>query len=108
MKDAKNQNRKIYVFVGENASCGTPHPVTGRMSTYGQIYRVDGTLRQAREWADYMDRYNTGGIIAVGGRGKMREYCRGSFVHHFNDDLEYAPTVYPDDNENAENWRIEQ
>lgn len=106
MKNAKNQNREIYVFVGQNASCGIPHPVTGRMSTYGTIYRINGTLKQAREWASMMDDGYAQTIIAVGGRRKMREFCLGTLVIFFDQNLECAPTVYADENENTQDWVI--
>ena len=106
MRNAKNQNREIYVFVGQNALCGTPHPVTGRMSTFGTIYRVAGTLRQAREWAEHKDDGYAQTLVAVGGRRKMREFCLGTLVAYFEQNLECAPTVHPDDDENACDWVI--
>lgn len=106
MKNAKNQNREIFVFIGQNATCGNPHPVTGRMSTYGTIYRIAGTLREAREWADYRDNGYAQTVIAVGGRRKMREFCLGQTMRNFNDTLDYAPVVYANDNENACDWNV--
>lgn len=107
MKNAKNQNREIYVFVGQNASCGTPHSQTGRMSMYGKIYRIDGTLRQAREWAEHMYYRNGNSRITVaGGRRKMREFCLGSTMYMFEQDLYNATTVYANDDENVQDWHV--
>ena len=106
MKNAENPKREIFVFVGQNSTCGTPHPVTGRMNTYGTIYRVNGTLKQAREWAEMKDDGYARTLIAVGGRRKMREFCMGTLVAYFEQDIECAPTVYADDDENACNWNI--
>ena len=102
------ENKKeTYVFVGQNASCGTPNPNTGRMSMYGIVYRIDGTLKQAREWADDMYLKGTNNTIAVaGGRRKMREFCLGQTMYQFDENLHEAPMVYPEDEGAVRTWVI--
>ncbi len=106
MKNAKNQNREIYVFVGQNASTGTPHPVTGHYSFYGRIYRINGTLKQAREWVEYKDHYNTQGICVVGGRRRMRGFCLGQYIRDFEDTLKHAFEVHAQEDEYACDWYV--
>lgn len=98
--------KEIFVFIGENASTGTPNENTGRMSFYGQVYRIDGTLRQAREWSDMKEHRTTRKICVVGGKKKMRQYCLGQTMRNFEETLHYAQTVYPDANETPYNWVV--
>lgn len=102
-----NTKREIFVFVGQNASTGTPNPNTGLMNFYGTVYRIDGTLKQAREWADDMYYKNTNQTISVaGGKRKMREFCLGQTMRNFEDYLSYCPTVCADDEKSARDWHI--
>lgn len=101
-----NKKREMFVFIGQNASSGTPHQTTGHMSFYGSVYRVDGTLRQAREFADM--KYYAGGnnMCIPGGRRKMRKYCLGMSMRVFDEYLDEAVTVYPDVEEDARLWLV--
>ena len=78
------------------------------MSMYGTIYRINGTLGQAREWADMKHLRNCSDTICVaGGKRKMREFCLGTSISNFEENLNYAPVVHPDDEENAYDWHVE-
>lgn len=78
-----------YVFVGQNATCGTPHPITKRMSTWGSIYKFDNRA-EAEEYAEHVDNGNFDQIIEVGGRRKMRQYRLGLSMYQFEQHLDHA------------------
>lgn len=86
---------KTYVFVGQNASTGSPNPNTGRMSFFGSIYAFK-TRKDALDFAD--DHYSpyAQDIIAVGGVTTMRKYCQGSTVRNFKIDLDQVPVLEKD------------
>jgi len=75
--------KNYYVFCGQNATTGTPHPTTGRMSCYGS-YLAFETKKYAQE---YVDNY-TGLEMCVAGTAMMlRKYSLGISLHNYYDAL---------------------
>jgi len=86
---------KTWIFVGQNASCGTPNEKTGRMSMYGDFYQAPDR-KTAKEWAEKMDDGSAHTIVAIGGKRAMRQFNLGASMRQFGENLEYCPEVYRD------------
>lgn len=84
-----------WIFVGQNASCGTPNSITGRMSTYGDFYQAPDRAT-AKQWAEQCDDGNAHTIIAVGGKRAMRQFNLGASMRDFEENLANCPEVYRD------------
>jgi len=92
-------NKKDYfVFDGQNASTGTAHPITGRMSFYGEIMK----FHSKEEALEYVDNYRGSDICKAGVKSTMRKYCLGISVESFERDLEW--TDYRTFNEETGYW----
>jgi hypothetical protein len=105
-KTMKNKKQNFYAWVGQNASCGTPNLVTGRMSMYGTNYK----FRTKGERDQFVDEHHdpNGNNFAVACSVRdLRGYNLGQSVQQFEDDLVQSPyLVYDDDrNEWIEDYR---
>lgn len=90
-----------YIWIGQNATTGDPHPLTGYMSRYGHLYKV--LKKEASEMLDILERkhYPNAQITKIGGKRTMRQFHRGISVSQFETELEYLPV------EQLENWKGE-
>ena len=78
-------NNYWFVFIGENATTGTPNKLTGKMSMFGNICAFK-TKAAAKEYAGN----NYARIICTGKARKMRQFCLGMSVKAFEEHLRWA------------------
>ena len=78
--------KRYYAFLGQNASTGTPHKVTGRMSFYGENF-VFGTKKERDDFVEENDAVYTQDICVACSKRQLREYNLGMTVNAFNEDL---------------------
>lgn len=82
----KTTSKKYYAWVGQNATCGTPHPTTGRMSMYGDNYVFDNKAERDEYVDNYID--NNPSVFAVKcSYRELRGYNLGCSVYDFEQDL---------------------
>jgi len=99
-------NQKFYAWVGQNASCGTPNQITGRMSMYG-----DNIVFSCKEDRDrFVDEFtsdNPSEYVVKCSLRKLRSYNLGCSVSNFEDNLRYLEYGYFDD-EDGEGTHLEK
>lgn len=71
-----------YVFIGQNATTGQPHPITGRMSNYGGFIAFKNKADAVRYANEF---YSSNGLeFAVAGTvNTLRKYKRGMSWHDY-------------------------
>jgi len=79
--------KEFLVFDGQNASTGAPHPITGRMSFWGD-FRNFSSKEKRQQFIDKHQRY-TGDIIVAGTRRTLRKYSLGCSLAAYNAWLDY-------------------
>lgn len=84
-------NNETIVFVGQNASTGTPNRTTGRMSTYGEMYKFN-SRKNAIEFAEKNDTGNASCVSVVGTRNTIRKYNFGISVANYNEHIDNIPS----------------
>jgi len=74
------------LFIGQNASTGQPHPVSGRMSFFGWYYKFKS--REDRQ--AYLDNHYPlcGSFRVSGTRGTLRKYSLGSTWEQYNREID--------------------
>lgn len=73
----KQAAKRHYCFVGQNASTGKPHPITGRMSFYGGYVEFP-TKQAAKDFADnYYNCNNPNEFAVYGTVNTLRKYSLG-------------------------------
>ena len=78
-----------YVFDGQNATTGQPHPHTGRMNIFGDL----SAANCKQEAMDYVKAHGSafqGQICVAGGKQKMRKYFLGLSLESFERHLDMA------------------
>ena len=88
-----NATKKFYAWVGQNASCGTPNPVTGRMSMYGDNMVFKSKADRDR-FVDEFSSDNPSVYAVKCSLRKLRGYNLGCSVRDFEDDLNYCEHAY--------------
>jgi len=78
----KEVSKNFYAYVGQNATIGTPHPVTGRLSMYGDIIAFSTIEKRDQFVAEYSD---TNKYAEKCNRKTAREYCQGMTVANFKE-----------------------
>ena len=85
--------KNFYAFVGQNASTGTPNPVTGNYSRYGNIIAFSTIAKRDRFVGEYYNQQNPQEFAEKCRRCTARKYNLGMSVEAFNDSvLGYADT----------------
>lgn len=85
-----------FVFVGQNATTGSPNPITGRLSYWGEFIgfkRRDDAKR-------YVDEFRSNGFdfVVMGTYRTLRKYKLGSSVYHYLESLCFCPILSYDEN----------
>ena len=99
--EIKKTNRKYYAWVGQNASCCQPNPITGRMSLYGQNMVFDKKADRDR----FVDEYRSDNPSKYATACTLRELRNrnlGCSVRDFEEDLRYHQYAYVTDDEGIE------
>ena len=79
----KDAAKDCYVWVGQNATTGQPHPITGKMSMYGSLLKFK-TRQQAREYADnYYNHCNPSEYAVAGTVNALRKYHQGMSWYNY-------------------------
>jgi hypothetical protein len=92
MLEYKDFKGDVFVFVGQNASTGTPNELTGRMSFAGTFYRANDR-QEAKEFAEKMYSPYEADICKVGTARTLRQYDLGCSVQSYLESLHYALSV---------------
>jgi len=87
-----------YVFIGENATTGTPNKITGRMSYFGDIL----IFKSKKDAIEFVNDYRGYGLCIAGNKKKMREYSLGMSVSAFEEDIMRSFYTVKDKNDNWE------
>ena len=78
-------SKSYYVFVGQNATMGTPNANTGLMSNYGSVY----CFRSKEKAKHFADNYNHPREFAKAGSARsIRKFCLGLSVRDYLYSLE--------------------
>lgn len=77
----------FYVFIGQNATTGTPHPKTGNMSYWGDI-AVFSTEQKRQDFIDNFRPNNPSVFVRACSKRGAREYNLGISVRMFNEYLD--------------------
>jgi hypothetical protein len=92
VENLKNQlSGKKFIFIGEKATTGTPHPVTGKMSNWGSYYEVKD-IENAKEYASLRDGH-MGKIVKVGTLNTLRKYSQGNSWYNYLTNLYHVDTL---------------
>ena len=82
----QDANRYHYVFIGQNATTGQPHHMTGKMSYYGNIicfkYKED-----AKRYVNEFRSNNSSEFAIAGTVNTLRKYKQGQSWHNYLSDL---------------------
>ena len=78
-----------YVFDGQNATTGNPHPHTGRMNIYGELSAVS-SKKKAMDYVKAHGSAFQGQICVAGGKQTMRTYFLGLSLASFDRHLDMA------------------
>lgn len=88
----KKLTQKFYAWIGQNASTGTPHPITGNMSMYGDDYVFSSKTDRDRFVEDYTPDNPSEYCVACSKR-ELRAKNLGCSVADWEQNLEYRETV---------------
>ena len=81
-----DNQKSYYAFEGQNASDGSPHPITGRMSFYGKIICFD-TFADRKKYIERHASQSTQDILVAGSKYNLRRFCLGMSVAAYNEYL---------------------
>ena len=84
----QNMNKAFLAFVGQNATCGTPHPTTGRMSTHG--YLIAFSKRSDRDQFCKQFGCDTQRFVRTCNKETARRFYLGTSISTYNDILDQA------------------
>ena len=80
--------KRFYVWLGQNATCGEPNMITGRLSRFGDVLIFSTKAKRDAFIEDYYD--PNGNKRAVAGSKKdMRGYNLGMSVRAFEEYISY-------------------
>lgn len=87
-KDYSDFGGQYFVFVGQNATTGEPHPITGNMSFWGRYYGPYPSRKAAQAFAERHSDYGySRHIHEVGTARTLRQYSLGCSVQNYLQDL---------------------
>lgn len=86
--------RNYYLFVGQNATTGTPNAKTGNLSYYGDVYKFR-SLKERNQYIEEKTGFSCQEKIVAGGYQKMRSLNLGSSVINFNEWMKHLTETYP-------------
>ena len=78
--------KNYLAWLGNNATYGNPHPVTGRLSMYGELYAFDSKADRDQFCNTYSNRYNAYPAATNRQQAKAK-YCAGMTQQNFDDYL---------------------
>lgn len=83
----KNENKKWYAWVGQNASTGRPNEITGRMSMYGRnlVFRTKSDRDEFVD--DFYNHSNPSEFAVKCSKKQLRSYNLGESVRDFEEHL---------------------
>ena len=82
------KTKEYLVFIGQNASTGNPHPITGRMSFWGW-YKKFTTKESRKEYINDLCLYLPE-FAVMGTRRTLRKYSLGCSLAQYNEFLDWA------------------
>lgn len=85
--DYSDFDGSFFVFIGQNASTGEPHHLTGRMSFFGRYYGGFGSRQDAVAFAAAHDDGSPQTISVAGTARSLRCYSLGCSVQSYLTDL---------------------
>ena len=85
-----------YVFIGQNASTGNPHPITGHYSAYGR-HLAFRTKKERDEYYEDWYSNNPSEFIVKCSINTARKFSLGMSVRDYQDYLLSLPYGYKDD-----------
>ena len=88
-----------YVFIGQNATTGTPHHITGRLSNYGNFIAFKNKADAVR-YANEFHSNNSSEFAIAGTVNTLRKYKQGMSWHNYLDMLLMLDCLSYDDNGN--------
>ena len=83
------------LFVGQNASTGTPNKRTGHMSFFGRYLKF-ATKEERQDFIDEKTGFSCREIVKAGTRNTLRKYDLGCSLNLYNeslDNLDYISKV---------------
>jgi hypothetical protein len=86
-----------YVFIGQNATTGQPHPITGMLSNYGHII----SFKHKADALQYVNNFYSNNLseFAVAGTAmSLRRFKRGMSVVNYLQDLLMNDALTYDEN----------
>jgi len=83
-------NGITYVFMGENATTGTPNRLTHRMSYYGQFYQTKDKKLAKKFIEDYGHKHR---LVDIGDSRRMRRYNLGASLMDFFRNIECCTQI---------------
>lgn len=89
-----------FVFVGQNATTGSPHPITGNYSTYGGFIAFKNKADAKRYVSELSLNSYYGEFAACGTYKTLRKYKQGQSVYSYLGSLCFVPCLSYDDQGN--------
>tara|TARA_R110000772_G_scaffold137964_1_gene246912 strand:- start:277 stop:573 length:297 start_codon:yes stop_codon:yes gene_type:complete len=93
-----------YVFKSQNATCGTPHPKTGLLNTYGDLIAFTTKGKRDHFFDEYWDCNNIWTQLIKCNTATCRQFFLGMSVHHMREHIEMVVDAAAD--EACNNWMI--
>lgn len=88
-----------YVFVGQNATTGQPHPITGKLSNYGGFIAFKNKA-DAKRYANEFYSNNPSEFAVAGTANTLRKYKQGVSWYNYLDMLLMLDCLSYDDSGN--------
>lgn len=88
--------KDYYAWQGQNASTGSPHPITGRMSMYGQNLKFQTKEERDEYVEDFYDQNGNEFCVACSLR-TLRGYNLGTSMFNFEHDLACSDYMWKDE-----------
>lgn len=84
-----------YIWKGQNATIGTPHPQTGLLNMYGDLIAFSSKKKRDRFYNEYYDN-NPSVRLYKCSRTTCREYFLGWSVREMNEYIDHIVDDYVD------------
>lgn len=87
--------KKLFLaWVGQNATTGQPHPLTGRMNKYGTLH-IFSSKKLRDKFCDQWSNIHNAYPVPTDRKEAKSKYCAGQSQYNFDQDL--LCTDYSDD-----------
>ena len=91
MKNSTVKNKNYYTFLGQNATTGAPHPITGRLSMYGDLIAFSSMKKRDHFVAEYYDQCNPSKTATKTNKHNAKsDYCAGMSKYNYDEYLKYV------------------